>query len=63
MTDGRPGNWAPMLEGVLRYQGQFEVLFNLMAAASIVAVLPVAILVVVAQEKIVSGLTAGGLKE
>ena len=63
MTDGRPGNWAPMLEGVLRYQGQFEVLFTLMAAASIVAVLPVAILVVVAQEKIVSGLTAGGLKE
>jgi multiple sugar transport system permease protein len=63
MTDGRPGNWAPMLEGILRYQGQFEVLFNLMAAASIVAVLPVAILVVVAQEKIVSGLTAGGLKE
>ena len=63
MTDGRPGNWAPMLEGVLRYQGQFEVLFNLMAASSIVAVLPVAILVVVAQEKIVSGLTAGGLKE
>ena len=63
MTNGRPGNWAPMLEGILRYQGQFEVLFNLMAAASIVAVLPVAILVVVAQEKIVSGLTAGGLKE
>ncbi|MEF8852511.1 MAG: carbohydrate ABC transporter permease [Haloarculaceae archaeon] len=63
MTDGRPGNWAPMLEGILRYQGQFEVLFNLMAASSIVAVLPVAILVVVAQEKIVSGLTAGGLKE
>jgi len=63
MTDGRPQNWAPMLEGILRFQGEFEVLFNLMAAASIVAVLPVAILVIVAQEKIVSGLTAGGLKE
>ncbi|AZQ15611.1 MULTISPECIES: carbohydrate ABC transporter permease [Halorubrum] len=63
MTDGRPGSWAPMLEGILRFQGEFEVLFNLMAAASIVAVLPVAILVIVAQEKIVSGLTAGAVKE
>ena len=63
MTDGRPENWAPMLEGILRFQGEFEVLFNLMAAASIVAVLPVAILVIVAQEKIVSGLTAGAVKE
>ena len=63
MTDGRPENWAPMLEGVLRYQGEFEVQFNLMAAASIVAVLPVAILVIIAQEKIVSGLTAGAVKE
>jgi len=59
MTDGQPGSWAPMLEGILRFQGEFEVLYNLMAAASIVAVLPVAILVVVAQEKIVSGLTTG----
>ncbi|AUX08616.1 ABC-type sugar transport system, permease protein [Halalkaliarchaeum desulfuricum] len=63
MTDGRHQNWAPMLEGILRFQGEFEVLFNLMAAASIVAVLPVAILVIVAQEKIVSGLTAGAVKE
>ena len=63
MTDGRPGNWAPMLEGILRFQGEFEVLYNLMAAASIIAVLPVAILVVVAQEKIVSGLTTGAVKE
>jgi multiple sugar transport system permease protein len=63
MTDGRPENWAPMLEGILAFQGQYEVDFHLMAAASIVAVLPVAILVIVAQEKIVSGLTAGAVKE
>ncbi len=63
MTDGGAANWAPIVEGILRYQGQYEVLFNVMAAASIVGVLPVAILVVVAQEKIVSGLTAGALKE
>uniref|UniRef100_UPI00071E83F0 carbohydrate ABC transporter permease n=1 Tax=Haloparvum sedimenti TaxID=1678448 RepID=UPI00071E83F0 len=63
MTDGRVDSWAPIVEGILRYQGQYEVLFNLMAAASIVGVLPVAILVVVAQEKIVSGLTQGAVKE
>ena len=63
MTDGRPENWAPMLEGLLAFRGQHAVDFHLMAAASIVAVLPVAILVIVAQEKIVSGLTAGAVKE
>ncbi|WP_306058179.1 carbohydrate ABC transporter permease [Natronococcus wangiae] len=63
MTDGQPQNWAPLLEGILGYQGQYEILFNLMAASSIIGVLPVAILVIVAQEKIVSGLTAGALKE
>jgi len=63
MTDGREHNWAPLVEGILRYQGQHEVLFNLMAAASIAGVIPVALLVVVAQEKIVSGLTSGALKE
>ena len=63
MTDPGADNWAPLVRGILGYQGQYETLFNLMAAASIVGVLPVAILVVVAQEKIVSGLTAGALKE
>ena len=63
MTDGGPQNWAPIVEGIIAYQGQYETRFDLMAAASIVGVLPVAILVVVAQEKIVSGLTAGALKE
>ncbi len=63
MTDGQPENWAPILEGILGYQGQYEVMYHLMAAASIIGVIPVAILVIVAQEKIVSGLTAGALKE
>ncbi|ADB60738.1 binding-protein-dependent transport systems inner membrane component [Haloterrigena turkmenica DSM 5511] len=63
MTDGQPQNWAPILDGILAYQGQYEVLYHLMAAASIIGVIPVAILVVIAQEKIVSGLTAGALKE
>ncbi|WP_323171851.1 carbohydrate ABC transporter permease [Natrialba sp. PRR66] len=63
MTDGQPENWAPILEGILGYQGQYQVMYHLMAAASIIGVIPVAILVIIAQEKIVSGLTAGALKE
>jgi multiple sugar transport system permease protein len=63
MNDGSVENWAPIVAGILDYQGQFSTPYNLMAAASIVGVLPVAILVIIAQEKIVSGLTAGALKE
>ncbi|WP_254535609.1 carbohydrate ABC transporter permease [Halomarina litorea] len=63
MTDGQAQNWAPVIWGILKFQGQYADLYNLMAAASIIGVIPIAILVVVAQEKIVSGLTAGALKE
>jgi multiple sugar transport system permease protein len=65
MNDGQAGNWAPIVGGILQLKtaGQFQSTFSLMAAGSIVAVLPVAVLVVVAQEKIVSGLTSGALKE
>jgi multiple sugar transport system permease protein len=63
MTDGRVQNWATIVWGLLSYQGRFQTSYNLMAAASLVGVIPIAIIVVVAQEKIVSGLTAGGLKE
>jgi multiple sugar transport system permease protein len=63
MTDGRVQNWATIVWGLLSYQGRYQTSYNLMAAASLLGVIPIAILVVVAQEKIVSGLTAGGLKE
>ena len=63
MNDGQWQNWAPLVWGILRYQGEFSQFYNLMAAASIIGVLPVVVIVVIAQEKIVSGLTAGALKE
>ena len=56
-------HWSPLVLGIIGYQGQYAQFYNLMAAASIVGVLPAVILVVIAQEKIVSGLTAGALKE
>ncbi|TYL39192.1 carbohydrate ABC transporter permease [Natronococcus pandeyae] len=58
-----PQNWSPLVGGILSYQDQYTTDFNLMAAASIVGVIPILILVIVAQERIVSGLTAGALKE
>ena len=63
LTDGQAQSWAPIVWGILNYQGQYTQYYNLMAAASLIGVIPVAILVVLAQEKIVSGLTSGGLKE
>ena len=65
MTDGGAQDWAPVVGGLIQLQraGQFEITYSVMAAGSIIAVLPVTLLVVVAQEKIVSGLTSGALKE
>ena len=58
-----PHQWSPLVGAILSYQDQYTTDFHLMAAASIVGVIPMVILVVIAQEKIVSGLTAGALKE
>jgi len=63
MTDGQVDNWAPIVHGLFQYQGLREQFFNFMAAASLVGLIPMAIVVLFAQEKIVSGLTAGALKE
>jgi len=63
MTGAAAQDWAPIVDGIISYRSQFQIRYDLMAAASIVAVLPVATLVVIAQEKIVSGLTSGALKE
>ncbi|MFA9426472.1 carbohydrate ABC transporter permease [Natronorubrum sp. A-ect3] len=61
--NNQPEQWSPLVGGILSYQTQYTTDFNLMAAASIVGVLPMLVIVVVAQEKIVSGLTEGALKE
>lgn len=63
MTNSQAENWAPILEGIFAFQGTQQVEYNLMAAASIIGVIPMALLVMFAQERIVSGLTQGALKE
>lgn len=63
MTDGTIDSWAPIVHGLFQYQGLRQQFFNFMAAASLIGIIPMALLVLFAQEKIVSGLTAGALKE
>jgi multiple sugar transport system permease protein len=63
MVEGSVENWAPILHGIFRSQGVRSFAFDVMATASLIGVIPMAIIVMLAQEKIVSGLTQGALKE
>jgi multiple sugar transport system permease protein len=48
--------------GITLYQGEFAFPWPLISAALIVAIVPICILIVVFQERVVGGLTAGGVK-
>jgi multiple sugar transport system permease protein len=48
--------------GITLYQGEFAFPWPLISAALIVALVPIAVLIVAFQERVVSGLTQGGLK-
>ncbi|HYD99554.1 MAG TPA: carbohydrate ABC transporter permease, partial [Alphaproteobacteria bacterium] len=48
--------------GITLYQGEFAFPWPLISAALIVAIAPLAVVIVLFQERVVGGLTAGGLK-
>jgi multiple sugar transport system permease protein len=48
--------------GITLYQGEFAFPWPLISAALIMAIVPICILIAVFQERVVSGLTAGGVK-
>jgi multiple sugar transport system permease protein len=48
--------------GITLYQGEFAFPWPIISAALVVAILPVCVLIVVFQERVVGGLTAGGVK-
>lgn len=48
--------------GITLYQGEFAFPWTVISAALIVGIVPLAILIVIFQERVVSGLTAGGMK-
>lgn len=48
--------------GITMYQGEFSFPWPVISAALIVAIVPIAVLIAVFQERVVGGLTQGGLK-
>lgn len=48
--------------GITLYQGEFAFPWPIISAALIVAIVPVCVLIAIFQERVVSGLTAGGVK-
>lgn len=48
--------------GITLYQGEFAFPWTVISAALVVGIVPLAILIVIFQERVVSGLTAGGMK-
>lgn len=48
--------------GITLYQGEFSFPWPIISAALVVAIVPVAVLIAVFQERVVGGLTQGGLK-
>jgi multiple sugar transport system permease protein len=48
--------------GIQLYQGEFAFPWPVISAALVVGIVPVAVLIVIFQERVVSGLTAGGIK-
>jgi multiple sugar transport system permease protein len=48
--------------GITLYQGEFAFPWPIISAALIVAIVPIAVLIAVFQERVVGGLTAGGVK-
>jgi multiple sugar transport system permease protein len=48
--------------GITLYQGEFAFPWPVISAALVVGIVPIAVLIVLFQERVVSGLTAGGIK-
>ena len=55
-------NMRTLPVGITLYQGEFAFSWPLISAALIVAIVPISILIAVFQERVVGGLTAGGIK-
>jgi len=61
-ADVEPRQHAHAPVGITRYQGEFAFPWPLISAALIVAFVPTCILIAVFQERVVGGLTSGGVK-
>jgi multiple sugar transport system permease protein len=48
--------------GIALYQGEFAFPWPIISAALVVAIVPIAVLIVIFQQRVIGGLAAGGLK-
>jgi multiple sugar transport system permease protein len=48
--------------GIALYQGEFTFPWHIISAALVIAIVPIAVLIALFQERVVGGLTAGGMK-
>jgi multiple sugar transport system permease protein len=55
-------NFRTLPVGITLYQGEFTFPWPIISAALIVAIVPIAVLIAIFQERVVGGLTQGGLK-
>ena len=55
-------NMRTLSVGITLYQGEFAFPWPLISAALVVAIVPICVLIAVFQERVVGGLTAGGVK-
>jgi ABC-type glycerol-3-phosphate transport system permease component len=60
--ENQPGSYTAPLAIVNLGQSQYQVFYNQIDAAVVVVTLPVALIVLLAQRRIISGLTTGALK-
>ena len=58
----QPACCARLPVGITLYQGEFAFPWPVISAALVVGIVPVAVLIVIFQERVVSGLTSGGIK-
>ena len=54
--------WRTLPVGIMLYQGEFSFPWPVISAALVVGIVPVAALIVMFQQRVISGLTAGGVK-
>lgn len=62
LTLNASANMRTLPVGITLYQGEFAFPWPIISAALIVAIVPISIMIAVFQERVVGGLTAGGVK-
>ena len=62
-TDNRNGSLIPITLGIYKYIGNNTTQWNSIMATAVVASVPAAVLLVVAQRYVAAGVTAGAIKD